>query len=277
MNNNQVGRSMKMLTREDKDFINNNKNSNEVFVKLRNNKPDFTKDEIEKGSKGMFEEYSELDELGRCGVAFACFVKGKSESVDKRKFKSRMKPTAWKSIGCDYIKDGKALYNRCHLIGHQLSAKKADKRGLVTGTRKFNVEGMFKFEDEVEKYIEKNQDHHVLYRVTPYFKEDDLLLYGVQIEILDIDDKDKLSYNVFVYNKQPGFTIDYRNGDVYSDYSLSLSGKRSGFNIYVIDMDTNKFHKESCASVRGIKNKKYFVGKEQTIEEDYCKCESCIS
>ncbi len=266
-----------MLTRADKELINNDKNNNELFVELRDKKPYFTKDEIEKGSKGIFEEYSELDELGRCRVAFACFVKEESESVDKPKFKCRMKPTAWKSIGCDYIKDGKGLYNRCHLIGHQLATKKADKRGLITGTRKFNVEGMFKFEDEVAKYIEKYQDHHVLYRVTPYFKEDDLLPYGVQMEILDLDDEEKLSYNVFVYNKQPGFTIDYRNGDVYSDYSLSLSGKRSGYNIYVIDRDTNKFHKETCVSVCDIENRRYFIGEKQALEKEYCKCESCIS
>ena len=267
-----------MLAKEDKDFINDDENFSKLFVELRDNKPCFTKDEIEKGLKGAFPECFELDESGRCRVAFACFVKEESESENKPKFKSRMKPNAWKSIGCDYIKDGKVLYNRCHLIGRQLAAEKADKRGLITGTRKFNVEGMYKFEDVVAKYIEKNQDHHVLYRVTPYFKEDDdLLPYGVQMEILDLDDEEKLSYNVFVYNKQPGFTIEYSNGDVYSDYSLTLSGKRSGYNIYVIDMDTKSFHKESCASVCDINNKRYFVGGKQTLEKEYCKCMNCIS
>ena len=266
-----------MLTIEDKDFINNDENANKLKVKLRDNKPDFSKDEIEKGLKGSFEDYAELDELGRGGVAFACFVKAETKSINKPKFKSRMKPTAWKSIGCEAIKDGQCLYNRCHLIGRQLATKKANRKGLITGTRQFNVKGMFKFEDEVEKYIEKNPDHHILYRVTPYFKEDDLLPYGVQMEILDIDDEEKLSRNVFVYNSQSGFTLDYKNGDAYSNYPLSLSGNKSSSRIYMIDMDTNKFHKESCASVCDIKNKKYFAGKRQTIETDYCKCESCIS
>jgi len=266
-----------MLTIEDKDFINNDENANKLKVKLRDNKPDFSKDEIEKGLKGSFEDYAELDELGRGGVACACFVKAETKSINKPKFKSRMKPTAWKSIGCEAIKDGQCLYNRCHLIGRQLATQKADKRGLITGTRNFNVNGMFIFEEKVADYKEHNSDYHILYRVTPYYKEDDdLLPYGVQMEILDIDDEEKLSYNVFIYNKQPGFTIDYKNGEVYSDYSLSLSGKRSGYNIYVIDMDTKRFHKESCVGVLDIKNKRYFVGEKQTIEEKYYKCENCI-
>lgn len=103
-----------------------------------------------------------------------------------------------------------------------------------------------------------------------------MLAYGVQMEILDLDDEEKFSYNVFIYNKQPGFTIDYRNGNVYSDYSLSLSGKRSGYNIYVIDLDTNRFHKDSCVNVRDIKNKRYFAGEKQIIEEKYSKCGICI-
>ncbi len=266
-----------MLTIEDKDFINKDENVNKLNVKLRDNKPHFSKDEIEKGLKGSFEYYTELDELGRGRTAFACFVRAETESVDNPKFKNRMKPKAWKSIGCDYIKDGRCLYNRCHLIGRQLATKKVDKRGLITGTRKFNVDGMFKYEDKVANHIKENPEHHILYRVTSYYKEDnDLLPYGVQMEILDIDDEEKLSYNVFVYNKQPGFTIDYRNGDVYSDYALSLSGKKIGNNIYVINKDSNRFHKESCACVRDIKNKKYFAGEKQTIEEKYCKCENCI-
>lgn len=108
-------------------------------------------------------------------------IKKKLESGDKPKFKSRMKPKAWKSIGCDFIKDGGRLYNRCHLIGCQLATKKVDKRGVITGTRYFNVEGMY-IEEMVADYIEHNSDYHILYRVTPHYKEDgDLLPYGVQM------------------------------------------------------------------------------------------------
>ncbi len=197
-------------------------------------------------------------------------------TIKKPKHNSRIKPTARKSIKCEDIKDGGYLYNRCHLIARQLATKKVNRKGLITGTRWFNMEGMSKFENEVAQYIEDNPDHHILYRITPYFKNNYLFAYGVQMEILDIDDEEKLSYNVFVYNKQFGFTILYRNGDVYSDYSLSLSGKRSSYNIYVIDMDTNRFHKKSCVSVCDIKNKRYFAGEKQTIEKEYCKCEICI-
>lgn len=280
MNKNEAG-DIKMLTSEDKKLIKNENNLEELFIKLRDNNPYFTKEEIEKGLKGKFEDYSELDKLGRCGEAFACIVKKESEIFENPKNKnpkhnSRIKPTAWKSIGCDFIKDGECLYNRCHLIGRQLATKKANRKGLITGTRWFNVEGMFKFENEAAKCIKDNPNHHILYRVTPYFKGDDLLAYGVQMEMLDIDDEEKLSYNVFVYNRQRGFTIDYKNGDVYSDNPLSLPSKRSGAKIYIIDRDTNKFHKESCASICDIKNKKYFAGKEQTIKEEYCKCGICI-
>lgn len=266
-----------MLSREDKEYIDKDIYSNKLFIELRDNKPNFAKDEIKKGSEGIFEEYSEMDKLGRCGVAFACFVGVESASGNNLKFKSRMKPTAWKSIGCDCIEDGKCLYNRCHLIGRQLAVDKVSKKGLITGTRKFNIEGMFKYENEVANYIESNPNHHILYRVTPYFKENNLLAYGVQMEILDIDDEENLSYNIFVYNKQPNFIINYRNGDVYSDKILSLSGKRLGYNIYVIDKDTYRFHKESCVNVCGIKNKWYFVGEKQFLGKEYCECKICFS
>lgn len=265
-----------MLTREDKGLINNDICSNKLFIKLNGNVPYFTENEIKKGSKKIFEKYHKLDRLKRCGVAYACITGDNLKRTKKPNYNGRVKLTARKSIKCEDIKDGGYLYNRCHLIGRQLATKKVNRKGLITGTRWFNMEGMSKLENEVAKYIEDNPDHHILYRVTPYYKDNYLLAYGVQMEILDIDDEEKLSYNVFVYNKQPGFAIVYRNGDVYSDYPLLLSGKRSGCNIYVIDMDTNRFHKYSCASSNDIKTKKYFVGKKQTIEEKYCKCETCM-
>ena len=268
---------MKMLTKEDKDVINNDENFNKIFVELSGNSTYFTDGEIKKGLKKPFEKYSKLDRLNRCGVALACITGNNLKKSKKPKKNSRIKPTARKSIKCEAIEDGGYLYNSCHLIGRQLATKKVNRKGLITGTRLFNyIEGMSRFENEVAKYIEDNPDHHILYRVTPYFKDNNLLAYGVQMEILDIDDKESFSYNVFVYNKQPGFDIDYRNGDVYSDYSLSIPEKKSRYNIYVIDMDTGMFHKKSCASVRDIKNKRYFAGKKQTIEEKYCKCEICI-
>ena len=267
---------MKMISEKNKKLICNGIESDKLFIELSGNNPDFTDGEIKKGLNGVFEKYSKLDRLKRCGVAFACITGNNLKRTKKPNYNRRVKPTARKSIKCEAIKDGGYLYNRCHLIGRQLATKKVNRKGLITGTRWFNMEGMSKFENEVAKYIECNPDHHILYRVTPYFKDNNLLAYGVQMEILDLDDEEKLSYNVFVYNKQSGFTIVYRNGDVYSDYSLSLLGEKSGYNIYMIDMDTNRFHKESCECVSDIKNTRYFVGEKQTIEEKYCKCEKCI-
>lgn len=267
-----------MLSSDDKMLIKENINSDKLFDELVGKPFVIGKKDPQK----PFETYSyvpksEICDVERCGEAYACIIGNELMGADKPQFKSRVKPTAWKSIGCDYIEDGKCLYNRCHLIGRQLATQKVDKKGLITGTRKFNVEGMFKFEDETVNYIKNNPNHRILYRVTPYFEHNNLLAYGVQMEILDIDDEEKFSYNVFVYNKQPGFILDYRNGDVYSDYSLTLSGKRSGSNIYVIDMDTNIFHKETCAGVCDIENKRYFVGGKHTLGKEYCKCEICIS
>ena len=264
------------IEKEDIELIKEHWKDNILHIDLKNKKPNFTEDDKKRLEENV-DPFSDLDKLGRCGVAFTCIVGNKLNSSEIPKFKGRTKPTAWKSIGCDRIEDGKCLYNRSHLIARQFYIKKVDKRGLITGTRIFNVDGMFKYEDKVANYIKENPEHHILYRVTPYYKEDnDLLPYSVQMEILDADDEEKLSYNVFVYNKQPGFTIDYRNGDVYSDFALSLSGKKAGNDIYVIDRATNMFHKESCAIVRDINSKRYFVGKKQVIEEKYCKCGICI-
>lgn len=251
-------------------------NDDNICIELNENKPVFTDDDKKKLEENI-DPFSDLDKLGRCGEAFTCIVGEELKGIKPSKFKARMKPTAWKSIGCEAIKDGKCLYNRCHLIGRQFYMKKVDKRGMITGTRNFNVKGMFEYEEKVANYIKENPKHHILYRVKPFFRNNSLLAYGVQMEILDLDDEEKLSYNVFIYNKQLGFAIDYRNGDVYSDNSLSLSGKRLGCNIYVIDTDAKRFHKESCSCVCDIKNKRYFVGKKQTLEEEYCKCGICIS
>lgn len=267
------------IRKEDIELIKSGRYTGESFIQLNNNKPYFTIKQKSRGLKGTFEKYSKLDRLRRCGMAFACITKNDLKKRNKPKYNSRTKPTARKSLRCEDIVDGGYLYNRCHLIGRQLATKRPNGKGLIMGTRWFNCskEGMSKFETEVVNCIEENPDHHILYRVTPYFENNNLLACGVQMEILDLDDEGSLSYNVFVYNKQPGFTIDYRNGDVYSDKPMYISEKKFDYNIYVIDMDTNKFHKESCTSVSVINHRKFFAGKKQTIEEKYCKCENCIS
>ena len=182
--------------------------SGEPYVEINGNEPNFPDD----GSgEESFETYSELDSLGRCGVAYASvgtdlMPTGERESI------SQVKPTGWQTVKYEHV-DGKYLYNRCHLIGYQLSGENANERNLITGTRYMNVEGMLPFENMVADYV-KESDCHVLYRVTPVFGGDNLLANGVQMEAYSVEDEgESISFNVFVYNVQPGVSIDYATGD----------------------------------------------------------------
>ena len=157
-----------------------------------------------------FEKYSELDELGRCGIAFAN-IGTDTMPTEERGAIGQIKPTGWQMAKYDCI-DGKYLYNRCHLIGYQLTAENANEKNLITGTRYMNVEGMLPFEDEVADYIEKTKNH-VLYRVTPIFEENNLVASGVQMEAKSVEDNGKgILFNVYVYNNQPDIEIDYLTG-----------------------------------------------------------------
>lgn len=181
----------------------------EVYVEINNNIPYF--DESEYTTEG-FEKYSELDSLGRCGVAYANICEETMPpDGDERGDISSVKPTGW--VQAKY--DGSYLYNRCHLIGYQLSDEDDNELNLITGTRYFNVDGMLPFENMVADYINNvNEDGHVLYRVTPIYEGDNLLATGVEMEAYSIeDDGESVCYNVFVYNVQPGIVIDYATGE----------------------------------------------------------------
>lgn len=182
--------------------------SGEPYVEINGNEPDFPDD----GSgEESFETYSELDSLGRCGVAYAS-VGADLMPTGERESISQVKPTGWQTVKYEHV-DGKYLYNRCHLIGYQLSGENANERNLITGTRYMNVEGMLPFENMVADYV-KETDCHVLYRVTPVFEGDNLLANGVQMEAYSVEDEgESISFNVFVYNVQPGVSIDYATGD----------------------------------------------------------------
>ena len=180
----------------------------DIYVEINNNIPYFEESDYTTES---FEKYNELDELGRCGVAYANICK-ETMPVDgeERESISNVKPTGW--VQAKY--DGEYLYNRCHLIGYQLSAENANEKNLITGTRYFNVEGMLPFENKVAEYIEQNPNNHVLYRVTPIFEDDNLLANGVEMEAYSVEDNEKgIYFNVFVYNVQPGVTINYETGE----------------------------------------------------------------
>lgn len=182
--------------------------SGEAYVELNDNIPGFGKSDM---TTKVFEKYSELDELGRCGAAYANVCK-ETMPTEKRGSIGMIKPSGWQTVKYDNV-DGKYLYNRCHLIGYQLTAENANEKNLITGTRYLNIEGMLPFENMVADYVNET-DNHVLYRVTPIFKGENLLASGVQIEACSVEDNGKgISFNVYCYNVQPNITIDYSNGE----------------------------------------------------------------
>lgn len=183
-----------------------------TFVAINNHIPTFTKEDKAKARSGSFEYYSELDSLGRVGIATANLGKETMpQKGEKRGPIGHVKPSGWQSLKFDNV-DGKYLYNRSHLIGWQLSSENDNEKNLATGTRFFNVDGMLPFENLVADYI-KNTGNHVLYRVTPIFEGNELVMRGLQMEAYSVeDDGAGVSYNVFVYNAQPGIYIDYLTG-----------------------------------------------------------------
>lgn len=196
--------------------------SGEPYVEINGNEPDFPKEEWTEES---FEQYAELDGLGRCGTAYAS-VGTDLMPTEKRGSIGQVKPTGWQTVKYDIV-DGKYLYNRCHLIGYQLSGENANEKNLITGTRYMNVEGMLPFENMVADYV-KETGNHVLYRVTPVFREDNLLADGVQMEAFSVEDEGEgIAYNVYVYNVQPGIQIDYATGESSLDASGTSKAETS--------------------------------------------------
>lgn len=180
-----------------------------AYVVLNDNVPDFSANDF--ASSDGHETYSALDHLGRAGTAFAK-VGPETMPTTERGAIGQVKPSGWHTVRYDHI-NGKYLYNRCHLIGYQLTAENANERNLITGTRYLNIEGMLPFENMVADYI-KETGNHVLYRVTPLYRGDDLIASGVQMEAKSVeDDGEAIAFNVYCYNNQPGVLIDYATGD----------------------------------------------------------------
>ena len=181
---------------------------NEPYIVLNDNQPEFAEEDF---SRETFEKYSELDYLGRCGPAFAK-VGIETMPTEERGETGGIKPSGWQTVKYDSV-DGRYLYNRCHLIGYQLAAENANEKNLITGTRYMNVQGMLPFENMVAEYVRETKNH-VLYRVTPIFEGENLVASGVQIEAKSIEDNgETICFNVYVYNNQPGISIDYKNGN----------------------------------------------------------------
>ena len=179
------------------------------YIEINNNKPYFSNEEY---TTTVFENYSNLDSKGRSGTAYANICRElMPKNGETRESISNVKPTGWEQTKVN----GEYIYNRCHLIGYQLAAENANEKNLITGTRYFNVEGMLPFENRVAEYINQNPKNHVLFRVTPIFKGENLLASGVEMEAYSVEDNGKgVCYNVFVYNVQPGANIDYATGKV---------------------------------------------------------------
>lgn len=260
--------------------------SGSPYVTVNDNKPYFSDTNLTTTS---FESYSELDGLDRCGVAFACVSTDTMPTEDRGPI-GQIKPSGWHTVKYDCV-DGKYLYNRCHLIGYQLSAENANKKNLITGTRYMNVEGMLPFENMVADYI-KETGNNVLYRVTPVFDGKNLLASGVLMEAESVEDNGEgICFNVFCYNVQPGITIDYTTGE--STLSESSNPNTTEFGTpetesaatedpveqtYILNKNTHKFHYPSCSGVDDIKdaNKETFTGSRgDLIAQGYAPCGKC--
>ena len=187
--------------------------SSSPYVEINNNIPNFKEEDY---TTEPFEKYSEWDDLGRSGVAFANICKKimPKEGEERGEIGNVKDLSGWVQKRYDNIIKDKYLYNRCHLIGWQLAGENDNKNNLITGTRYLNTEGMLPFENKVAEYIDKNAENHVLYRVTPIYKENNLLASGVQMEAWSIEDNGKgICFNVYCYNVQPGIEIDYATGE----------------------------------------------------------------
>ena len=182
----------------------------DIAIDVADNAPNFSDDEIKKAEKGCFEEYSDLDSLGRCGTAVACIGTDTMPSEgETRTSLGSVMPSGWQSIN---------FWCRCHLIGYQLSAENANEKNLITGTTRLNMTGMLPYENMVAAYIGDNPSRHVLYKVTPVYSGKELVARGVEMQAMSVEDRGReLSFNVYCFNYQPGYIIDYENGSVEDD------------------------------------------------------------
>lgn len=256
------------------------KYNGEASIEVNGNKPYFTAKE--KKNTKSFESYHKLDKLGRCGVAYANVCKDTLPTEERGAIGS-VKPTGWHTVKYNGIVDGNYLYNRCHLIAYCLTAENANKKNLITGTRYLNIEGMLPYETMVANYVDRT-GNHVLYRVTPVFKGDNLLASGVLMEGYSVEDKGKgIKFCVYAYNVQPDIKIDYKTGDskLISDKSKNTGNNSSDQETkqtYIVNLNTKKFHKPNCRSVSSMseRNKKTYKGKRSSlINNGYSPCKIC--
>lgn len=246
--------------------------ADEPYVVLNNGVPDFKESDM---TEECFESYSRLDYLGRCGSAVSCIGQEIMPTEDRGSI-GQVKPSGWQISKYDFV-DGKYLYNRCHLIGYQLTGENANEKNLITGTRYFNTEGMLPFENEVAEYV-KETGNHVLYRVTPIFEGENLVASGVIMEAKSVEDGGEgVCFNVYVYNVQPGVEINYLTGD--NKLSAEVTEQDDGeINDYILNINSKKFHKITCKNAADIKpeNRQKYSGTRKSLTAmGYRACGGC--
>ncbi|MCI9678385.1 MAG: DNA/RNA non-specific endonuclease [Oscillospiraceae bacterium] len=244
--------------------------SGEPYVVIGDNRPDFEESEFTVNS---FESYSPLDDLGRCHTAYACVGVDLMPTEDRGSIGS-VKPSGWQTAKYDCV-EGKYLYNRCHLIGFQLTGENANKSNLITGTRYMNVDGMLPFENMVADYV-KETEQHVLYRVTPFYSGENLVADGVRMEALSVEDRgESICFDVYVYNCQPGVVIDYATGESWLE---GETGPASQEITYILNTSSKKFHLPDCSGAASISegNREEFTGgRSELVKRGYEPCGKC--
>lgn len=275
--------------------------SGDAYVAVNDNTPYF---DVQQLTNVSVEYYSPLDSLERCGMAYACVGQDIMPTEDRGNI-GMVKPTGWHTVKYDCV-DGGYLYNRCHLIGYQLSGENANTQNLITGTRYLNIQGMLPFENMVADYV-KETENHVAYRVTPIFDGDNLVASGVLMEGYSVEDAgDGICFCVFAYNIQPGITIEYATGESAlaeqsaepsvttdspqttasqgsnveenTDSSSQISESPQVTTSYILNTNTKKFHYPTCSSVGQMKesNKQSYSGsRDDLIAQGYSPCGRC--
>lgn len=245
------------------------------IIELNNNVPNFNVSDADT----EFETYSELDELGRCGVAYANITINTMPTEERGEI-GHIKPSGWHTVKYNGVVDGNYLYNRCHLIAFCLAGENDNKLNLVTGTRSFNVDSMYYYEEMVLNYMKENPNNRVLYRVTPIYVGDELVCRGVQMEGLSIEDN-TICFNVFCYNVQDGVIIDYATGEsrlenetVEEPTSTETSYVGDG-TIYIINTDTMKIHTEDCRYADSDNTETFNGSIDYLLDNGYVKCKVC--
>lgn len=242
--------------------------SGEAYVEINGNVPFFTEDEL---TTDTFESYSELDELGRCGVAYANICHELMPTEPRGEIGS-VKPSGWHTVRYNGLVEGNYLYNRCHLIGYQLAGENANRQNLITGTRYLNTTGMLPFENQVNDYVDET-DNHVLYRVTPIYAGDNLVASGVLMEAYSVEDDGGLCFCVYCYNVQPYITIDYATGESWlsEDAPVTAADASDAQLVYLSDSGT-KYHRADCRYVDADARE---LHEQEAVDAGYAPCGTC--